>query len=163
MKSRLCTTSFRAIFPSGEAVVREGSGHRLCPVLENEKVVEPGEDDSSLGYELPRLQPLPLQRSTGGSDHFLDVGSIGATHCDVHLVGRSLSESSREAKPFAHKVSPGQCRVRLMFRLVIWSDFQVVRVSESQQPFLARRTDWRGYPSIAVAGPEEFNEMRRAS
>ena len=66
-------------------------------------------------------------------------------------------------KTFTHKVSPGQHRVRVKFRLVAWSDFLVVSVSENQQLVLACRTDWRGYPSIAVAGPDDMTEMRRAS
>ncbi len=72
----------------GEAVVREGSGHRLGPVWEAEKVVEPGEDDIPFGHELLVLEPLPFQRTIDRSDHCLDAGSIGATHCDVHIVGR---------------------------------------------------------------------------
>ena len=49
-------------------------------------------------------------------------------------------------KSFTHKVSPGEHRVRVKFRLVVWSDFLVVSVSEGQQLVLTCRPDWRGYP-----------------
>ena len=66
-------------------------------------------------------------------------------------------------KTFAHRVSPGEHRVRVKFRIVVWSDFLVVSVGEGQELVLACRTDWRGYPSIAVAGPDDMTEMRRRS
>jgi len=64
---------------------------------------------------------------------------------------------------FDFPASPGQHRVRVKFRFVVWSDALAVSVTEGQQLGLVCRTDWRGYPSIAVAGPEDLTELRRAS
>ncbi len=48
------------------------------------------------------------------------------------------------------EVSPGEHRVRLKFRTVVWSDPLTVNVSAGENLILTCRTDRRGYPSIGV-------------
>ena len=65
----------------------------------------------------------------------------------------------RGGKALDCEVSPGQHRVRVKFRMTVWSDVLSVSVAEGQVEVLACRNDWAGYPSITTAGPEDLAEM----
>lgn len=78
----------------------------------------------------------------------------------IELDGAAIGRL-RGGESLFHEVSPDEHRVRVKFRLVVWSDTLALSVTEDQELVLACRTDRRGYPSIRVAGPDDLPEIQR--
>lgn len=61
----------------------------------------------------------------------------------------SIVEKVRGSQTVTLSLTPGDHRIRVRFRAVVWSDPVVVTMADGDQSVLICDTDWRGYPSLA--------------
>lgn len=62
---------------------------------------------------------------------------------DGSIVGKIRGGQTRLVQ-----VAAGEHRIRVRFRLVVWSDVVIVTLKQEETARLTCDTDWRGYPTL---------------
>jgi hypothetical protein len=83
-----------------------------------------------------------IDRKTGWPWFRFQAFTVELDGSDVQTIGASQSIDL--------PTSPGEHRIRVRFRRVVWSDPVVVTLSEGDECVLECDTDWGGYPWLSV-------------
>jgi hypothetical protein len=63
----------------------------------------------------------------------------------------SITERVRGGQTVTLSLAPGEHRIRVRFRAVVWSDPIIATAADGDQLVLTCDTDWRGYPWLALS------------